>query len=44
MRVSRQDGIALILFSVVAVGGLWLWRGEGPAVWLADIAIMCGFG
>lgn len=43
MRVQRQDGIALALFLLVAVGGLWLWTGEGPAVWLADFAVMCGF-
>ena len=44
MRIARQDGIALALFAVVAVGGLWLWTGEGPVVWLTGIAIMCGFG
>jgi hypothetical protein len=41
--VQRQDAIALGLFAVVAVGGLWLWTGEGPAIWLADFAVMCGF-
>lgn len=44
MRLQRQDAIALAAFAVVAVGGLWLWTGEGPAVWLANFAIMCGFG
>lgn len=44
MRIARQDWVALGLFGLVAVGGLWLWSGEGPAVWLADFAIMCGFG
>ena len=29
--------------TVMVLIGLWLWRGEGPAVWLADFAIMCGF-
>lgn len=43
MKLQRQDGIALALFLLVAVGGLWLWRGEGPVVWLTDVAIMCGF-
>ena len=43
MKVQRQDAIALALFAVVAVGGLWLWTGEGPAIWLADFAVMCGF-
>jgi hypothetical protein len=35
--------VALALFAVVAAGGLWLWTGEGPAIWIADFAIMCGF-
>ena len=43
MKLGRQDWAALGLFGLVAVGGLWLWRGEGPGVWLADFAIMCGF-
>ena len=43
MRVQRQDAVALGLFAVVAAGGLWLWTGEGPAIWLADFAVMCGF-
>jgi len=43
MRVQRQDGIALTLFALVAAGGWWLWSGEGPAIWLADFAMMCGF-
>jgi len=43
VRVQRQDAIALALFAVVAAGGLWLWTGEGPAIWLADFAVMCGF-
>ncbi|WP_268932531.1 hypothetical protein [Sphingopyxis microcysteis] len=43
MKWARQDAVALGLFAVIAVGGLWLWRGEGPAVWLTDFAIMCGF-
>ena len=43
MRVQRQDAVALALFAVVAMGGLWLWTGEGPAIWLADFAVMCGF-
>lgn len=43
MRVQRQDVVALALFAVFAVGGLWLWAGEGPAIWLADFAVMCGF-
>ena len=43
MRVQRQDAVALVLFAVVALGGLWLWTGEGPAIWLADFAVMCGF-
>ncbi|MDZ3833502.1 MAG: hypothetical protein U0S50_17045 [Sphingopyxis sp.] len=42
-RLQRQDAVALVLFLLVAVGGLWLWRGEGPVVWLTDFAIMCGF-
>jgi len=41
--VQRQDAVALALFAVVAAGGLWLWTGEGPAIWLADFAVMCGF-
>lgn len=44
MRLARQDWIALALFAAVAVAGLWLWTGEGPVVWLANFAIMCGFG
>ncbi|WP_283214610.1 hypothetical protein [Sphingopyxis sp. L1A2A] len=43
MRLPRQDGIALALFALIAVGGLWLWTGAGPVVWLANAAIMCGF-
>ena len=43
MRLQRQDGVALALFVAVAVGGLWLWTGEGPVVWLSDFAVMCGF-
>ncbi|MDR6834587.1 MULTISPECIES: hypothetical protein [unclassified Sphingopyxis] len=43
MRLQRQDGIALALFAVIAVGGLWLWTGAGPVVWLANFAILCGF-
>ena len=39
----RQDAAALGLFAVIAAGGLWLWTGEGPAVWLADFAVLCGF-
>lgn len=44
MRLARQDWIALALFAAVAVVGLWLWSGAGPVVWLANFAIMCGFG
>lgn len=44
MRIARHDWIALGAFALIAVGGLALWRGEGAVVWLADIAIMCGFG
>lgn len=44
MKLARQDWIALALFAVVAIVGLWLWTGEGPVVWLANFAIMCGFG
>lgn len=45
MKLQRQDWIAFALFGVVAAGGLWLWlwTGEGPVVWLANAAIMCGF-
>lgn len=43
MKLARQDAVALALFAGIAVGGLWLWTGEGPAVWLADFAVMCGF-
>lgn len=43
MRLQRQDGIALALFAVIAVGGLSLWTGAGPVVWLANFAILCGF-
>ncbi len=43
MRLARQDGIALALFGLIAAGGLWLWTGEGPVVWLTNFAIMCGF-
>lgn len=43
MKLARQDWIALALFGVIAIGGLWLWTGQGPVVWLANIAIMCGF-
>lgn len=43
MRLQRQDWVALALFLAVAVGGLWLWAGEGPVVWLTDFAVMCGF-
>jgi hypothetical protein len=44
MKLQRQDGVAIAAFSVIAVGGLWLWAGEGTVVWLANVAIMCGFG
>ena len=44
MRVKRQDWIALGLFALVAAGGVWLWTGIGPVVWLANFAILCGFG
>ena len=44
MKLARQDWIALALSFAIAVGGLWLWTGEGPVVWLANFAIMCGFG
>jgi hypothetical protein len=44
MRLARQDRVALALFGLIAIGGLWLWTGEGPVVWLANFAIMCGFG
>lgn len=43
MKLRRTDWAALALFLAVAVGGLWLWRGEGPVVWLTDFAILCGF-
>ena len=43
MKPARQDAIALALFALVAVSGLWLWTGEGPVVWLSDFAVMCGF-
>lgn len=43
MRMARQDAIALALFGLIAAGGLWLWTGEGPVVWLTNFAIMCGF-
>lgn len=44
MRLSRQDAIAFALFAAIAAAGLWLWAGEGPVVWLANFAILCGFG
>ena len=44
MRMQRQDWAALALFALVALGGLWLWTGEGPVVWLSDFAVLCGFG
>lgn len=44
MKLQRQDGVALAAFAVIAVGGLWLWTGEGAVVWLTNFAIMCGFG
>jgi hypothetical protein len=44
MRLARQDWIALAMFLTVAVVGLWLWTGQGPVVWLANFAILCGFG
>jgi len=43
MKLARQDWVALALFGLVAAGGLWLWTGEGPVVWLTNFAIMCGF-
>jgi hypothetical protein len=43
MRPTRQDWAALALFALVAAGGLWLWSGEGPAIWLSDFAALCGF-
>ena len=43
MRLARQDWIALALFLAVAAGGLWLWNGERPVVWLRNFAITCGF-
>jgi hypothetical protein len=42
--MQRQDWGALALFVLVALGGLWLWTGEGPVVWLSDFAVLCGFG
>lgn len=42
--MQRQDWAALVLFALVATGGLWLWTGEGPVVWLSDFAVLCGFG
>ncbi|WP_428680505.1 hypothetical protein [Sphingopyxis sp.] len=44
MRLARQDWIALALFLTVAAGGLWLWTGTGPVVWLANFVILCSFG
>lgn len=44
MKLMRQDWAALGLFAAVAIGGLWLWTGEGPVIWLTNFAIMCGFG
>ncbi|MFN7030095.1 MAG: hypothetical protein ACK4PC_12105 [Sphingopyxis sp.] len=41
--MQQQEAVALALFALVAAGGLWLWTGEGPAIWLADFAVMCGF-
>ncbi len=43
MKLARQDRIALAFFVLIALGGLWLWTGEGPVVWLTNFAIMCGF-
>ncbi len=43
MRRWREDAVALAAFLVVAAGGLWLWTGEGPTVWLNQFAMMCGF-
>ena len=43
MRLARQDCIALALLALVAAGGLWLWTGEGPVLWLTNFAIMCGY-
>ena len=44
MKIARRDWVALGLFAVIATGGLWLWSGEGLVIWLADVAVMCGFG
>lgn len=44
MKFTRQDAIALGAFALIAIGGMWLWTGQGPVVWLNNFAIMCGFG
>ena len=44
MKLRRLDLAALAAFAFITVGGLWLWTGTGPVVWLNNFAIMCGFG
>ncbi|WP_268746263.1 hypothetical protein [Sphingopyxis sp. MWB1] len=44
MKRWRLDAAAVLAFLLIAAPGWWLWSGEGPAVWLSDIALMCGFG
>lgn len=42
MKITRQDGIAAVIFAGAAVAGYFLWQSEGARLWLSDVAIMCG--
>lgn len=44
MRLRRIDMFVAVAFAVISAGGLWLWTGTGPLVWLNNFALMCGFG
>jgi hypothetical protein len=44
VKIARQDTVAALIFIGAAVAGYFLWRSEGARLWLADMAIMCGFG
>lgn len=44
MKVERIDVAAIALFALVSAIGWWLWSGQGPAVWINNFLLLCGFG